>query len=277
VSARLRVLAGAGNRFALLDGVNDRVPADPGPLARSLCAPRAGAMRLDGLLLVLPGTAGGDVRMQLVNADGSLAETCGNGLRCTARFAVEERLVRGDAFTIEDASGLHVARVERADGVVRAATVTMRQPRILTRDERVELEGRPVVGARIDVGNPHFVVRVDDVACAPVRTDGPRIEKHPAFPAGTNVEFVAARGTRAEMRVWERGVGETEACGSGACAAAAALVDAGLASLPLDVELPGGVLRIDRAADGAYTLHGTVDDLGSVEVPEPADPRPARR
>jgi diaminopimelate epimerase len=145
--------------------------------------------------------------------------------------------------------------------------VTLRRPRILARAERVDLGGRVVTGARVDVGNPHFVVRVEDVSSAPVLADGPRLEQHPAFERGTNVEFVALRDGRASMRVWERGVGETEACGSGACAAAAALVDAGLATLPLSIELVGGTLSIGTAADGAYTLAGTVDDLGHVPVP----------
>jgi len=266
VSTHVRILSGTGNRFALVDGVTTPQPFDPAALARALCGPDS-APRLDGVLLVLPAHAGGDVRMQLVNADGSLAETCGNGLRCVAKFAYEGRFVRGTDFVIEDRSGLHVARVEVVDGSVRSAVVSMRRPRILARDERIELDGRVVTGTRVDVGNPHFVVVVDDVTTAAVLIDGPRLEKHAAFPAGTNVEFVTPRGSRIDMRVWERGVGETEACGSGACAVAAALVDQELAHLPVDIALPGGTLRIAERTDGSFDLSGTIDDLGLRELP----------
>jgi len=283
VSAKIRLLSGTGNRFAMIDAITDPAPRDPAALARALCASAgAGASsspgasggagpRLDGLLLVLPAHSGGDVRMQLYNADGSAAETCGNGLRCVAKFAYERRLVTSRDFVVEDASGLHLSRVEPASGAIQSATVSMRRPRILARDERIELAGasgaHTVAGMRIDVGNPHFVVLVDDVASAPVTTDGPRLEQHALFPAGTNVEFVALRAGRWDLRVWERGVGETEACGSGACAVAAALVDLGRARLPVDLHLPGGVLRIAENVDGTYALFGTVEDLGERELP----------
>jgi len=271
VSARIRLVAGTGNRFAIVDAITDPAPADPAALARALCARGGPAPRLDGLLLVLPPRAGGDVRMQLYNADGSAAETCGNGLRCVAKFAFERRLVAARDFVIEDASGLHVARVEPDRGPIRTATVSMRRPRILARGESVAIEdgkrARAVSGTRVDVGNPHFVVVVNDVARAPVTTDGPRLERNAAFPAGTNVEFVAVQADRTDVRVWERGVGETEACGSGACAVAAALVDQGLARLPIDLHLPGGVLRIAERADGSFDLSGAVEDLGERELP----------
>lgn len=272
--ATLRILSGTGNRFALYDAITHAAPRDPAALARALCADEAAGPKLDGLLLVLPARAGGDVRMQLHNADGSAAETCGNGLRCVAKFAFEARLVMGRDFVVEDQAGLHVARVEPASGPIAGATVSMGRPRILARRERVELATGSVEGARVDVGNPHFVVLVDDVARAGVRTDGPRVEKHAAFPAGTNVEFVAATNdpARWDVRVWERGVGETEACGSGACAVAAALEDQGLAQLPVDLRLPGGVLSIARDASGAMTLSGAIDDLGERDLPRIAAP-----
>ncbi len=271
MSARVRLMAGTGNRFAIVDAITDPAPRDPAALARALCVAGGPGPRLDGLLLVLPAHAGGDVRMQLHNADGSAAETCGNGLRCVAKFAHERRLVGARDFVVEDASGLHVARVEPESGTIQSATVSMRRPRILARDERIQLvDGsgtRTVSGARVDVGNPHFVVLVDDVVTAPVVTDGPRLEKHAAFPAGTNVEFVAWRAGRWDVRVWERGVGETEACGSGACAVGAALVDRGVARLPVELHLPGGVLRVAENPDGSFALSGAVVDLGERDWP----------
>lgn len=270
-STKLRVLSGTGNRFAMLDAITQPAPKDPAALALALCGPAQGAPKLDGLLLVLPGREGGDVRMQLYNADGTTAETCGNGLRCVAKFARENGLVERDEFVIEDVSGLHASRVESQNGAIHSAVVSMRHPRILARAERIELidgdRARTVTGTRVDVGNPHFVIVVDDVHSAPVLHDGPRIETHAAFSGGTNVEFVARHADRTDVRVWERGVGETEACGSGACAVAAALVDQGLARLPIDLVHPGGVLRIAENADGSYALSGIVEDLGERDWP----------
>ncbi len=271
MSAQIHLISGTGNRFAILDAVTQPAPRDPSALALALCARDEPGPRLDGLLLVLPAHAGGDVRMQLYNADGTDSETCGNGLRCVAKFAVDRGLVSNRAFVVEDASGLHTALVEPATGPIRRAVVSMRRPRLESRDERVELAdpdgARIVTGSRVDVGNPHFVVLVDDVLRAAVERDGSRIENHAAFPAGTNVEFVAHGAERTDMRVWERGVGETEACGSGACAVAATLVAIGVARLPLDLHLPGGVLRIGENADGSYSLAGEVEDLGQREWP----------
>jgi diaminopimelate epimerase len=279
MSTKLRVLSGTGNRFAMLDAITQPPPRDPGALARALCSrENARGPHLDGLLIVLPGREGGDVRMQLYNADGSAAETCGNGLRCVGKFAFEQGLVRTREFVIEDASGLHATIVGPLQGTVEHATVSMRRPRILARAESIELfdgeRTHAVQGTRVDVGNPHFVLVVDDVARAPVTTDGPRIERHAAFPAGTNVAFVARRTDRTDVRVWERGVGETEACGSGACAVAAALVDLELARLPIDLVHPGGVLRICENPDGSFALAGAVEDLGERDWPR-AVPMPS--
>lgn len=271
MSGRLPVLSGAGNTFALFDGFSAAAPADVAALARALCAPRLGAARLDGVLVVSPGREGGDVRMEVVNADGSPSETCGNGLRCVAKLVRERGHLRADRFTIEDGAGLHATEVLRvAERVVRAR-IGMGRPRILNPAEAldVELAGRRerVQGARVDVGNPHFVLLVEDVRAAPVDTLGPALERHAAFPRGTNVEFLAVRGGGRALRVWERGVGETRACGSGACAAACVAVARGLSGWPVALDLPGGTLVVHGAADGGVTLEGPVEELGSIELP----------
>jgi diaminopimelate epimerase len=117
-----------------------------------------------------------------------------------------------------------------------------------------------VRGTLVDVGNPHCVLFVDDERTAPVATLGPLVEKHSMFPRGTNVEFLAVRGGRVFLRVWERGVGETQACGSGACAAAVAAVERGLARHPVRLELPGGTLEVDADGRGGVFLSGPVEE-----------------
>ncbi len=267
MSTPFRLLSGTGNRFAVVDAIRDGAPGDAAAMARALCAPGAYTPPLDGLLLVVPARAGGVARMELVNADGSRPETCGNGLRCVAKLLVEHGHVRGDAFTIEDDAGLHDARTTRDQERVTHAAVSMGRPRVLERDEALtfEAEGvaRTVRGTRVDVGNPHFVFVVEDERTAGVTTIGPRVERHAAFPAGTNVEFVAQRDGATYLRVWERGVGETAACGSGACATAAALVALGRARLPLVLRLPGGELAIATTEAGAYVLSGAIEDFGA--------------
>lgn len=284
MSARLPILSGAGNVFAVLDGIAQPVPSDLVALARSVCAPRAAGEKLDGLLILSRGRAGGDVRMDVVNADGSSPETCGNGLRCIAKLALESGHVRGERFVLEDGAGLHPVEARLEDGRVVAARIGMGRPRILQRDELVQRDesvkleaaerahaAQEVRGTRVDVGNPHFVVIVDDERDAPVAALGPALETHRQFPRGTNVEFLALRDGRFHLRVWERGVGETQACGTGACAAALVAVDRGLARWPVDLELPGGTLRVDAAPDGSVTLEGPVVQTGEI------DPVPSAR
>jgi hypothetical protein len=125
----------------------------------------------------------------------------------------------------------------------------------------------------VDMGNPHCVVFVDDERTAPLATWGPELERHPTFPQRTNVELVAVRDGRLCMRVWERGVGETAACGTGACAAAVAAVRAGAIALPVEVVLPGGTLRVEPGRDGEVLLSGACEDLGPLDAPpSPAPP-----
>lgn len=262
----LSFFSAAGNTFALIDAFDTRAPHDVERLARETCAERG----LDGLLLFARPKSRGDVRMELVNADGSRAETCGNGLRCIAKHAFESGRVRGTSFVIEDDAGAHSAHVEldaSNERVVRAE-IHMGTPRIVEHDESIALDDVGAIerGDRVDVGNPHFVLFVDDERTADVRGLGARIEHHPAFPRGTNVEFVAFRGgprpaSEAFLRVFERGVGETAACGSGACAASVAAVQRGLARWPLVVHLPGGDLRVRGDGHGGVWLAGPVEEL----------------
>ena len=266
---RYTLMSGAGNLFAVLDGFVDALPEDPAALARAICAgPAAGGLepRPDGLLIVRPGRKGGACAMELYNADGSRPETCGNGLRCVAKLALDRGHVRGPRFVIEADAGPCETEVELERGAVVRARISMGLPRIVERETRIELEGRASVSATlVDMGNPHCVLFVEDERSAPVAELGPLLERHARFPKGTNVEFLALRTEGAFLRVFERGVGETAACGSGACAAAVAARELGRARLPLALQLPGGLLEVSDAGAGRVALRGPVEELASGE------------
>jgi diaminopimelate epimerase len=254
---------GAGNTFAVLidrDG-SRRLSAE---LAVALCDP-AGPFGGDGAIRVAT-TASGAVVMDHRNADGSLAEMCGNGVRVVARVALEHGLIAADAesLTVASLAGPREVRITRdADGVFAAAAVSMGAP---VRDPgaagfeaswarpdmggRWHLEDVPLAFDVVSMGNPHAVVPVEQVADAPLETLGLDLQSHPAFAEGVNVGFVAVLDpSRIALRVLERGVGETAACGTGACAAVAVLRARGLVDATVEVEVPGGVLRVTDTGD----------------------------
>jgi diaminopimelate epimerase len=265
-------MAGAGNLFAVVDGFRVPLPEDPPRAAREICESRVrGGKVPDGLILVRPSSKGADCAMEIYNADGSRAETCGNGLRCVAKLVADRGHVASGRFVIETDAGMRATEVERIAGSVARARVHMGAPRSITLDERIELSTAEAQDARVprapqvhratlvDMGNPHCVLFVDRVETAPVSIVGPALERHPRFPNGTNVEFVTSLADGIRVRVWERGVGETRACGSGACAAALATVARGLGTWPMNVEMPGGVLEVDRDDQGLI-LTGPVEE-----------------
>jgi len=257
---RTSLFSGAGNLFVMVDGFAEGPISDPAGFARELCAGDT-PQRPDGLVLLLPSVRGADCAMQIYNRDGSRPEACGNGLRCAAKLAVDRGRVDRDAFTIETDSGHRSVRVVRKDGRVDAARVEMGRARIVERETRIQVDRASIVATTVDVGNPHCVLLVEDEREAPVGTLGPALERHEHFPAGTNVEFLARRSGGFHLRVWERGVGETLACGSGACAAAAVACDRGLARWPVRLELRGGTLTVDADPSGTLELSGPVQEL----------------
>jgi diaminopimelate epimerase len=263
---RYTLMSGAGNLFAMVDGFAEPSPRAPAEIARALCAPAAeGGIepRPDGLILVRPSRRGADCAMEVYNADGSRPETCGNGLRCAAKLAADRGHIGSDAFQIETDAGVRTVRVERDGGRVVFARVHMGAPRVLALDEAIPIGSSSVRVTLVDVGNPHCVLFVPDEREAPVAELGPALERHPRFPEGTNVEFLAHRSGTLFLRVWERGVGETRACGSGACAAAVAAAQKGLVRWPVRVVLPGGTLEVDAAPGGGVELSGPVEELRS--------------
>lgn len=269
-------MAGAGNSFALWDARALGEPADAVALARELCErtwPGAQAT-LDGLLVVSPGTEGAACRMTIYNADGSRPEACGNGLRCVARFAREQGFSAGDAFTVQTDAGLRAVAMVRERGAIVGVRASMGAPRSIELGVLLASSKGRQQATLVDMGNPHAVLFVADERTAPVAELGRELERHPRFPNRTNVEFAALRDGRVHLRVWERGVGETAACGTGACATAVAALREGRLQLPVDIELPGGTLRVDWDGAGEVLLTGPCEVLWAGETNLEREARP---
>ena len=249
-------MQGAGNDFVVVDGVSQVIEINPERARR--IADRHFGVGCDQVLLVEKSQQkDADFRYRIWNADGGEVEQCGNGARCFVRFVHDKGLTSRNEIRVETLSGVIVPRLE-ADGQV---TVDMGKP--LFDLERVPFDARglePVLGGRrwpieiaghevqvavLSMGNPHAVQTVPDVDSAPVTTEGPLIEHHPRFPRRVNAGYmqVLAR-TRIRLRVWERGAGETLACGTGACAAVVAGIREGLLDESVEVDTRGGRLTI---------------------------------
>jgi len=248
---------GAGNDFVVFDGVTRPVVLTPEKIRR--LADRHFGIGCDQVLLVeRPTASGADFRYRIFNADGGEVEQCGNGARCFVRFVRDRRLTAKDEIAVETLSGMIYPRLE-PDGNV---TVNMGVPRFEPAEvpfeasmrENVydlEVNGRKVNVTVLSMGNPHAVQVVPEVDSAPVNTQGPLIERHPRFPQRVNAGYmqIVDRG-HIRLRVYERGAGETLACGSGACAAVVAGRQRGLLDDKVAVKLLGGTLRVSWAGEG---------------------------
>jgi diaminopimelate epimerase len=244
-------------------------------LRAALCDRRRG-IGADGLIRVLPGADGADCAMELTNADGGLAEVSGNGLRCLARVAAGLGLGSADRMVVDTAAGRRqVSLTERsAGGEVTAAEVDMGAVTFVPADipldapEAFDLEavvdGVVYRGDAAGAGNPHFVFLVDDPAAVPLELHGPVLETDARFPRRTNVEMITPQAGGLTMRVWERGVGETASCGSGACAAAAVAHRRGLVPARSVVSVPGGELTVEVGV--TVRLGGPVIHVFDVDV-----------
>lgn len=265
---------GLGNDFLVL--LDDEADADP-LLARALCDRHRG-VGADGLLIGrrpdgVDGADDADLEMLLLNADGSTAEMSGNGIRCLAQAEARRRGV--PATTLRILTGGGVRRVEVAAGpdlVTSLVAVDMGKATSgpdLPRDGVAPLSVSPLKVATVDVGNPHIVLLVEDAEAVDPSVAGPAVEAH--FADGINVHFVAPTAGEPDaltMRVWERGAGVTEACGTGACAAAVAAHDWGLVGRRVTVRMPGG--PVDVTIGRTVTLVGPAVHIADLEVPEPA-------
>lgn len=258
-------LSATGNAFLVLVDLEDARPVDAATAARLL----GRGQRADGLIRVMQGRDGADLSMELFNADGSRAETSGNGLRCLAWVAVHDALVDGLRFTVATDAGVRTveyaetsettyARVGMGAATFEPSEIPLEAPSAFGLG--VTVDGADYEGDAVGMGNPHLVLFVADPEAIPVERHGPVLARDARFPVGTNVEFVRVESPGSlHMRVWERGVGETRSCGTGACAAVAAAHRRGLVTGRCAVRVRGGELTVE--------LGETIWLGGPVEVP----------
>lgn len=256
---------GTGNDYIYVNGFEEKLE-NPSEAAVKLSDRRFG-IGSDGLILILPSDVA-DCRMEMFNADGSIGKMCGNGIRCVAKYVYDRGLVKKDVLRVETRSGVKTLQLRVEDGKVASVRVNMGQPELdpekipvlFSKDRMVDEEVYTPSGnvwrvTCVSMGNPHAVIFVDDVEGVNLPAIGPEMEKHAMFPERANIEFAQVTGPHeVQMRVWERGSGETLACGTGACACAVASVLTGKADRDVTVHLRGGDLHIfwDPDTDDVY-------------------------
>jgi len=269
---------GTGNDYVYVDCFAHRV-ADPVGLAQRV-SPRRTGIGSDGLILICPSEVA-DCRMEMYNADGSRGEMCGNGIRCVGKYVAEHGLSRANPLRVETDAGIKVLEFDIRNGTVNRVTVDMGAPILDGPRIPVAAEGRVVdapfeVGGHsyritcVSMGNPHCVVFVPEVENLDLERIGPPFERHSFFPRRVNTEFIRVdTPTALRMRVWERGSGETAACGTGACAALVAAVLTQRAERRATLHLNGGDLDIEwRADDDHVYMTGDAAEVfhGEIEV-----------
>ncbi|MCF6094877.1 diaminopimelate epimerase [Microaerobacter geothermalis] len=246
---------GLGNDFVVM-AQYDRLPDHVAELAQNMCNRHFG-VGADGLVFILPSDKA-DFRMRIINADGSEAEQCGNAIRCVGKYVYDHQMTTKKELSIETLAGIQHVFLHAEGDRVSEVKVDMGPPVLIPNEIPTKVEGEKAIQIPIEVkgktfhftavsmGNPHAVIFVDDAVHYPVETWGPLIEVHPMFPKKTNVEFVTVRNDgEVDMRVWERGVGQTLACGTGACATAVASHLVGKTGRKVLVHLKGGDLLIE--------------------------------
>ena len=271
-------MQGAGNDYVYVNCFVEQIE-DPAAVAVKVSNRNFG-IGSDGLILIMPSEAA-DVKMRMFNSDGSESEMCGNGIRCVAKYAFDHGIVAKKEISAETGAGiLTLQLVTGADGKVEKVRVNMGPPR-LTRAEIPMLgnAGEQVVAQPLNIlhssfditcasmGNPHCVIFVDDVESFQVEKYGPLIENHELFPRRTNVEFVQVLSrTEVRQRTWERGAGETLACGTGSSAVTAACVLNGLTEKRILNHLSGGDLEMEWGDDGNIYMTGPAVEVFSGEI-----------
>ncbi|MFW6437685.1 MAG: diaminopimelate epimerase [Armatimonadota bacterium] len=279
---RFTKMHGLGNDYVYVDGHDQDLDRfDLGKLAK-IVSDRHFGIGSDGLILILPSEIA-DFRMRIFNPDRSESNMCGNGMRCCAKYVYEHGLTDRTDLTFETLAGIIRPKLKVEDGVVTSVSVDMGEPRLARKDvpftqgdpdepvihEELDVGGQTVRITAVSVGNPHCIQFVDSVEEAPVLTLGPKIEYHPAFPDRTNVEFIEiVDREHAKMRVWERGAGETLACGTGATATCVACVVNDLTERAIEVELLGGTLEIEWRDDNHLFMTGPAVEIYTGELSE---------
>ena len=255
---------GLGNDYVCINCFRERVE-DPSGFARTLCDGHYG-IGADGLILICPSKVS-DFKMEIYNSDGSVAGMCGNGIRCLGKYVYDYRLTGKETLSIETKSGIRNMHLHIQDGKACGAMVDMGVPRLnahsipilsekdLVINDPIEVQKKNYRMTGISMGNPHAVIFLEEINGISLEETGRELEFHPRFPERANIEFchVTARD-RMEIRVWERGVGETLACGTGACAAVVASVLNDLTDEEVIVKLLGGELSVrwDRKVNHVF-------------------------
>ncbi len=262
---------GIGNDYIYINGFEEKVD-DPSALAIKL-SDRHFSVGSDGVIIILPSKVA-DFRMRMFNADGSEGKMCGNGTRCVAKYVYEKGLTDKTCVTLETLAGIKTLDMDVEDGVVKSVSVQMGKadfkasdvPVIFGGDEMVSqklsLECGEWVVTCVSMGNPHCVTFVNDTKSLDLEKIGPQFEHNPIFPERVNTEFIKViDDATLEMRVWERGSGETLACGTGACASVAAAVKNGICEMnkEITVRLLGGDLKITCGSDYSITMRGPAE------------------
>ena len=260
---RFTKMHGAGNDYIYVD--TQRYPIEhPETLAIKWSAPHTG-IGSDGLVLI-GSSEKGDFSMRIFKADGSEAKMCGNASRCIGKYLYEHGLTHKQEIRLETLSGIKILQLHVKDGSVNSVTVDMGKPA----DEPVDYDGqgakpmkeRPIVaggklwiGTTVSMGNPHLVIFVEDLNEIDIEDAGPKLENHPLFPGRINVEFAQIlEDGKIRMRVWERGSGITQACGTGACATAVAACITGRCGTKSDIIMDGGTLTIEWNQETRHVL-----------------------
>jgi diaminopimelate epimerase len=258
---------GAGNDYIYVNAVE--YPLDnPERLSIAWSAPHTG-IGADGLVMIGSSDAA-DFSMRIFNADGSEALMCGNAVRCIGKYVYENRLTDKTYVTLDTLSGIKKLKLAVDDGKVRDVTVDMGVPSPADVAISIEAAGERYTGLVVSMGNPHFVIFVDDIDAIDLPVAGPALECHPCFPGRTNVEFVRVISSgEIRMRVWERGSGITQACGTGACASVAAGVSMNKTGRRAKVCMDGGELLVDwdEASGRIYMTGGAVKVFeGTIDI-----------
>lgn len=253
---------GAGNDYIYVNGFEHEPLEDPHKIAVKV-SDRHFGIGGDGLVLIEPSYIA-DARMRMFNADGSEAEMCGNAIRCVAKYVYEHGINKEDTLKIETGAGVLTLKLNINEGSVESVRVNMGKPILNGTDipttfnldkvlkQKVEIDGQTYEFSAVSMGNPHAVVYVDSVDDFPVERVGRQIETHNYFPNRVNVEFIEiVNSSKLKQRTWERGSGETLACGTGASAACVASVLNGVSDNKVDIELLGGILTIEWAGEGS--------------------------
>ena len=267
---------GCGNDYIYMDCTAQSLP-DPAAAAVRL-SDRHFGVGADGLILIRPSEVA-DFRMEMYNADGSEGKMCGNGIRCVAKFVYDKGLTDKTQLTVETRSGVKTLDLTVEEGKVSQVRVDMGMPNCAAAaipvvgmgdyvvGREVSIAGMPWVITCVSMGNPHCVVWVEDVDALPLEEIGPRFEHHPMFPDRVNTEFVqVVDPSHIRVRVWERGSGETLACGTGACASVAAGYLNEVTLSQVHVQLRGGELDVEIADDGRIYMTGPATTVFEGEI-----------